>query len=82
MSEALVAAVARPPTWNRAAFSRRSFPVAQVNDRIVQIVSGPGLDFTLAMPGAAANMHVRTAGRRASFKVAAGGSRVATPFTW
>ena len=49
---------------------RRSFPVAQVNDRTVQIVSGPGLDFTLAMLGAAATMHVRTAGRRASFDVA------------
>ena len=55
-----------PPTM------RRSFSVAQVNDRTVQIVSGPGLDFTLAMLGAAATMHVRTAGRRASFEVAGG----------
>ena len=49
---------------------RRSFPVAQVDDRTVQIVSGPGLDFTLAMLRAAANIHVHTAGRRASFEVA------------
>ena len=49
---------------------RRSFPVAQVNDWTVQIASGPGLDFTLAMLGAAATMHVHTAGRRASFEVA------------
>ena len=56
---------------------RRSFPVAQVNDRTVQIVSGPGLDFTLAMLGAAANMHVRTAGRRASFEVAGSDSILA-----
>ena len=56
---------------------RRSFPVAQVNDRAVQIVSGPGLDFTLAMLSAAANMHVRTAGRRASFEVAGSDSMLA-----
>ena len=56
---------------------RRSFPVAQVNDWTVQIVSGPGLDFTLAMLGAAANIHVRTAGRRASFEVAGSDSMLA-----
>ena len=56
---------------------RRSFPVAQIDGRTVQIVDGPGLDFTLAMLGAAANMHVRTAGRRASFEVAGSGSMLA-----
>ncbi len=56
---------------------RRNFPVARVNDRTVQIVSGPGLDFTLAMLGAAANIHVRTAGRRASFEVAGSDSMLA-----
>ena len=56
---------------------RRNFPVAQVNDRTVQIVSGSGLDFTLAMLGAAANLHVRTAGRRASFEVAGSDSMLA-----
>lgn len=56
---------------------RRSFPVALVDDRTVQIVSGPGLDFTLAMLGAAANIHVRTAGRRASFEVAGSDSMLA-----
>ena len=56
---------------------RRSFPVAQVNDRTLQIVSGPGLDFTLAMLGTAAIIHVRTAGRRASFAVAGSDSMLA-----
>ena len=56
---------------------RRSFPVAQVNDRTVQIVSGPGLRFTLAMLRAAATMHVRTAGRRGSFEVAGSDSMLA-----
>ena len=56
---------------------RRNFPVAQLNDRTAQIVNGPGLDFTLAMLGAAANMHVRTAGRRASFEVAGSDSMLA-----
>lgn len=56
---------------------RRSFPVAQVDDRTVQIASGPGLDFTLAMLAAAASMHVRTAGRRASFEVAGSDSTLA-----
>ena len=54
----------------RSPSRRRSFPVAQVSDRTVRIVDGPGLDFTLAMLGAAANIHVHTTGRRASFEVA------------
>ena len=56
---------------------RRKFPVAQLNERTVQIVSGPGLDFTLAMLGAAAHIHVHTAGRRASFEVAGSDSMLA-----
>lgn len=56
---------------------RRNFPVAQVGDRIVQVVSDSGLDFTLAMLRAAANIHVRTAGRRASFEVAGSDSMLA-----
>ena len=54
---------------------RRSFPVAQVNDRTVQILSGPGLDFTLAMLGAAANMHVRTSAHGRSARVFRGGGQ-------
>ena len=56
---------------------RQNFPVAQVNDRTVQIVTGRGLDFTLAMLAAAANIHVRAAGRRASFEVAGSDSMLA-----
>ena len=56
---------------------RRNLPVAQLNDRTVQIVSDSGLNFTVAMLGAAANMHLRTAGRRASFEVAGSDSMLA-----
>ena len=56
---------------------RRSFPVAQVDDRTVQVASGPGLAFTLAMLRAGATIHVRTAGRRASFEVAGSDSMLA-----
>jgi hypothetical protein len=48
---------------------RQSFPVAQVGERAVQIARGRGLDFTLALLGAATHIHVRTAGGRASFAV-------------
>ena len=61
----------------RSPSRRRNLPVAQLNDRTVQIVNGRGLDFTLAMLGAAASMHVRTAGRRASFEVAGSDSMLA-----
>jgi hypothetical protein len=56
---------------------RHSFPVAQVSDRTVQVASGRGLAFTLGLLGAAKNIHVRTAGRRASFEVAGSNSMLA-----
>lgn len=61
----------------RSPSRRRSFPVAQVDDRTVQVVSDHGLDFTLTMLRAAANIHVRTADRRASFEVAGSDSMLA-----
>lgn len=56
---------------------RSNFPVARLDDRTVQILGDSGLDFTLAMLGAAVNVHVRTAGRRASFEVAGSDSMLA-----
>ena len=56
---------------------RHSFPVAQVSSRTVQVVSERGLAFTLALLDAATIIHVRTAGRRASFDVAGSDSMLA-----
>lgn len=54
---------------HRSPHVRRSFPVAQLDARTVEVVRGRGLDFTLRLLGAAARVHVRSAGGRASFEV-------------
>jgi len=53
----------------RSPHVRRSFPVAQLDARTVEVVSGRGRDFTLRLLGAARRVHVRSAGGRASFEV-------------
>ena len=57
------------PGWTFAPRRSHRFPVTQVGERTIQIARGRGLDFTLAMLGAASSIHVRTAGQRASFEI-------------
>lgn len=59
---------------HRSPHVRRSFPVAQLDTRTVEVVRGRGLNFTLRLLGAAARVHVRSAGGRASFEVSGSNS--------
>ena len=67
-----------PSGWILPETMHLRFPVvAQVSDRTVQVVSGRGLASTLVLLEAATNIHLRTAGRRASFEVADSDSMLA-----
>lgn len=49
--------------------ARENVAVAPVNDRMLQIAGGRGLDFTLELLRTAARISVRAGGRNASFEV-------------
>ena len=48
---------------------RQNISVAPVNDRVVRLTSGRGIEVLLRLLGYTANLHVRAAGARASFEV-------------
>ena len=57
------------PGWTLMPRRSQRVPVARVGEGSIQIAPGRGLDFMLAMLGAASRIDVRTAGQRASFEV-------------